>query len=53
MVFCNKKEENGLTKVRLVTILILVDGFLQCVKNVFKQYVMQVTILILVDGFLQ
>ena len=52
MVFCN--EENGLTKVRLqtVTILILVDGFLQFNLE-DPMYLIPVTILILVDGFLQ
>ena len=36
-----------------VTILILVDGFLQCVKMNLNEFKAYVTILILVDGFLQ
>ena len=37
-----------------VTILILVDGFLQCPKPIkISQSLLNVTILILVDGFLQ
>ena len=38
---------------RQVTILILVDGFLQFHKLSVVEIVDQVTILILVDGFLQ
>ena len=37
----------------LVTILILVDGFLQYRKNKSDSIAVYVTILILVDGFLQ
>ena len=37
----------------LVTILILVDGFLQSEDNYRKEILYNVTILILVDGFLQ
>ena len=36
-----------------VTILILIDGFLQCVEDVVKEKNRRVTILILIDGFLQ
>ena len=36
-----------------VTILILVDGFLQLIKNAVSGNIWEVTILILVDGFLQ
>ena len=36
-----------------VTILILVDGFLQCVIVDGVSNILRVTILILVDGFLQ
>ena len=53
MVFCNNKKENGLTKVKLVTILILIDGFLQYYKNIDDDAFNNVTILILIDGFLQ
>ena len=53
MVFCNIVKEIEREKRRLVTILILVDGFLQFKydKTSFKK--VTVTILILVDGFLQ
>ena len=37
----------------LVTILILIDGFLQYKQQISKKEDKQVTILILVDGFLQ
>ena len=37
----------------LVTILILIDGFLQCVFHLLIVCVTKVTILILIDGFLQ
>ena len=36
-----------------VTILILIDGFLQCKKTIIKKDINTVTILILIDGFLQ
>ena len=40
--------------VDIVTILILIDGFLQCRYLYQKVYIVQsVTILILIDGFLQ
>ena len=38
---------------RIVTILILVDGFLQYGKKAKEALFIRVTILILVDGFLQ
>ena len=54
MVFCNldsSKKNNGLTK---VTILILIDGFLQyAFIDGDIIYDKKVTILILIDGFLQ
>ena len=53
MVFCNTVYEWASIIVSFVTILILIDGFLQFKMDiiVFKQQV--VTILILIDGFLQ
>ena len=36
-----------------VTILILIDGFLQCLTKSEKTELKEVTILILIDGFLQ
>ena len=53
MVFCNARRGVEYEFKRVVTILILIDGFLQYadwlkVKSYFK-----VTILILIDGFLQ
>ena len=36
-----------------VTILILIDGFLQCEFTLFNGQLEDVTILILIDGFLQ
>ena len=42
----DKREE-------IVTILILVDGFLQFKKGIRISFIITVTILILVDGFLQ
>ena len=54
MVFCNKDFVNGINTVEVVTILILIDGFLQCVTFFFNaKNVKKVTILILIDGFLQ
>ena len=47
----NKNKENK--KSYDVTILILVDGFLQSVQNTTQHNENTVTILILVDGFLQ
>ena len=37
----------------VVTILILIDGFLQYNKTKIKEDTISVTILILIDGFLQ
>ena len=53
MVFCN--EENGYANFEeaTVTILILVDGFLQYDGVMVRITSWNVTILILVDGFLQ
>ena len=39
--------------VRVVTILILIDGFLQFIMKEFLTDLKEVTILILIDGFLQ
>ena len=53
MVFCNGDymyEDDFELK---VTILILVDGFLQSFKHTDKKLADAVTILILIDGFLQ
>ena len=36
-----------------VTILILIDGFLQCTSKIYDKKSEKVTILILIDGFLQ
>ena len=53
MVFCNKKIYKSQIDQILVTILILIDGFLQWERRqVFNQFDL-VTILILIDGFLQ
>ena len=54
MVFCNLIVLNLDGKLKEVTILILIDGFLQY-DNEYGVYepVEQVTILILIDGFLQ
>ena len=53
MVFCNMKT--FLMKVirTQVTILILIDGFLQYVYDASYDELIDVTILILIDGFLQ
>ena len=54
MVFCNKKEKEIQEKYDAVTILILIDGFLQCGHTSLGEGgVGKVTILILIDGFLQ
>ena len=37
----------------IVTILILIDGFLQYIEVIAKKDINTVTILILIDGFLQ
>ena len=54
MVFCNMIRYPKSNKKHKVTILILIDGFLQ--SDNYNDYVNcynQVTILILIDGFLQ
>ena len=53
MVFCNKLGVFGFEKLQKVTILILIDGFLQYSFNVAGLNDRLVTILILIDGFLQ
>ena len=53
MVFCNDSQKKDGKKAKEVTILILVDGFLQSRRGVLIEYDEFVTILILVDGFLQ
>ena len=53
MVFCNDNIVNVNGLFELVTILILVDGFLQFQTELVKRFYVKVTILILVDGFLQ
>ena len=54
MVFCNVKTPLGIVHKKVVTILILIDGFLQ-LKVETIDYIdgRGVTILILIDGFLQ
>ena len=53
MVFCNPELAIGVARLEPVTILILVDGFLQYNMDIILNKVGVVTILILVDGFLQ
>ena len=53
MVFCNKTAINEYKYLVEVTILILIDGFLQYVYNRVYFTKNKVTILILIDGFLQ
>ena len=53
MVFCNRDKEDKKSYDLLVTILILIDGFLQYYKNIDDDAFNNVTILILIDGFLQ
>ena len=53
MVFCNTANVLGVKKNREVTILILIDGFLQFYKLLCPINWDWVTILILIDGFLQ
>ena len=54
MVFCNMFESRHGKLIGTVTILILIDGFLQFNTNSILLDVMKnVTILILIDGFLQ
>ena len=53
MVFCNKNNYDSYEEFIKVTILILVDGFLQLINLTCREIFKRVTILILVDGFLQ
>ena len=53
MVFCNEYDIESIIGHETVTILILVDGFLQYIKGLETVIKDNVTILILVDGFLQ
>ena len=53
MVFCNITSDNLLSEADFVTILILIDGFLQYKTDSIAVYDTDVTILILIDGFLQ
>ena len=53
MVFCNIKTGSSTKHKKKVTILILIDGFLQCEECDELQAAGIVTILILIDGFLQ
>ena len=54
MVFCNKDVVDSDNVKHAVTILILIDGFLQCIA-IYDTDTLRgdVTILILIDGFLQ
>ena len=53
MVFCNAPTNNEYGIYEPVTILILIDGFLQYYNKPKKDQDIIVTILILIDGFLQ
>ena len=54
MVFCNMVHKKVTLNPIIVTILILIDGFLQYDEYVLcKGFPENVTILILIDGFLQ
>ena len=53
MVFCNKRSKKWYLCVSNVTILILIDGFLQYSMDIRDEAKKEVTILILIDGFLQ
>ena len=54
MVFCNGATEKQEFEIEEVTILILIDGFLQYYElDIKMHYSEKVTILILIDGFLQ
>ena len=53
MVFCNNSIRYRESGVEEVTILILIDGFLQLSLKYWLISIMNVTILILIDGFLQ
>ena len=53
MVFCNMECDLVFHIMEAVTILILIDGFLQSEKRELYSIRNGVTILILIDGFLQ
>ena len=53
MVFCNLLGVRILLIFNQVTILILIDGFLQLIIHYLPLFYGKVTILILIDGFLQ
>ena len=53
MVFCNTDDAIYYNMYVAVTILILIDGFLQFTNKKQKKAYKRVTILILIDGFLQ
>ena len=53
MVFCNINNNKEALLSLVVTILILIDGFLQFDNDKIKSFCGIVTILILIDGFLQ
>ena len=53
MVFCNQFIRPYAIKICIVTILILIDGFLQFNRRNKGDCIVVVTILILIDGFLQ
>ena len=53
MVFCNLETLKVSKLETSVTILILIDGFLQCSFSYTSNKYLFVTILILIDGFLQ
>ena len=53
MVFCNKVKNTFSAYDSVVTILILIDGFLQSGTTDARITCGCVTILILIDGFLQ
>ena len=53
MVFCNIFKNKRINYDKKVTILILIDGFLQLFEIIVFKQTKKVTILILIDGFLQ
>ena len=53
MVFCNNNKGISKRNAKSVTILILIDGFLQYFNLKSDEDIEEVTILILIDGFLQ
>ena len=53
MVFCNITKKGVYYNAYVVTILILIDGFLQYIQKGAWADSVGVTILILIDGFLQ